>query len=62
MVVETNRGTGSPKMIMQQQGEQIAGTFSIRILGESDLTGTVTGNVIEFRFERELQGRIIRVS
>jgi hypothetical protein len=62
LVVETNRGTGSPKMMLHQQGEQITGTFSSRILGESDFTGTVKGNVIEFRFEGDVQGRLIRVS
>ena len=62
LVVETNRGTGSPKMMLQQQGEQITGTFSSRIVGESSVTGTVKGNVIEFRFEGELQGQTIRAS
>ena len=62
LVVETNRGTGSPKMMVQQQGEQITGTISSRILGESTITGTVKGNVVEFGFEGELQGKLIKVS
>ena len=62
LVVETNRGTGSPKLVLQQQGEQITGTISSRILGDSSITGTLMGNVLEFRFEGELQGQTIRVS
>jgi len=62
LVVETNRGTGTPKIVLQQQGEQITGTFSSRILGEASFNGTVKGNLIEFRFEGEIQGQVIRVS
>jgi hypothetical protein len=62
LVVETNRGTGSPKMMLQQQGDQITGTISSRVLGESPIAGTVNGNVIEFRFEGELQGQLIKAT
>ena len=61
-IVETNRGTGSPTAILRQQGEQITGTFSSRILGEAQITGTVKGTAIEFQFEGEAGGQTITVS
>lgn len=60
--VETNRGTGNPTAILQQQEEQITGTFSSRILGEAQITGTVKGNAIQFQFEGEAGGQAITVS
>jgi hypothetical protein len=61
-VVETNRGTGNPTAIFQQQGDQISGTFSSRILGEAQITGTVKGTALDFQFEGEAGGQTIMVS
>ena len=62
LLVETNRGTGNPALILQQQGDQLSGTISSRILGESQITGTVKGNAIEFRFQGEAAGQTVSVS
>jgi len=61
-IVESNRGTGNPTAIVQQQEGEISGTFSSRILGEAQFTGTVKGNAIEFHFEGESNGRPVTVT
>ena len=62
LIVETNQGTGSPTVVLRQQGEELTGTYSSRLLGEANITGTVKGSSIEFRFESELRGQAVRVS
>ncbi len=62
LIVETNQGTGSPTVVLRQQGEELTGTYSSHVLGESSLTGTVKGSAIEFRFQSELRGQTISVS
>ena len=60
--VETSQGTGSPTAILQQQGEQLTGTFKSQILGDAKITGTVKGNAIEFAFEGDAGGQTIKAS
>ena len=60
--VETSQGTGSPTAILQQQGEQLTGTFKSQILGDAKITGTVKGNAIEFTFEGDAGGQTIKAS
>ena len=60
--VETSQGTGSPTAVLQQQGEQLTGTFKSQILGEVKITGTVKGNAIEFGFEGDAGGQTLKVS
>jgi hypothetical protein len=60
--VETSQGTGSPTAVLQQQGEQLTGTFKSQILGEVKITGTVKGNAIEFGFEGDAGGQTMKVS
>jgi hypothetical protein len=62
LTVETSQGTGSPTVVFQQSGEQLAGTFTSQILGEAKLTGTVKGNAIEFAFEGDAGGQRIKVN
>jgi hypothetical protein len=61
LIVETNQGRATPKMTLQQQGEQITGTYSSRVLGEASITGTVKGDAIEFQFESEFRNQRIKV-
>jgi hypothetical protein len=61
-IVETNRGTGSPTVQLQQQGQELTGTFSSQVVGEVSLTGSVKGADIEFRFEGEVGGQAVRVT
>jgi hypothetical protein len=62
LTVETSQGTGTPTAVLQQQGEQLTGTFNSQIFGEAKITGSVKGNVIEFGFEGDAGGQKIKVS
>ena len=61
LIVETTQGRATPKMTLHQQGDQITGTYSSRVLGEANITGTVKGDAIEFEFESEYRNQRIRV-
>ena len=62
LTVETNQGTGNPTAVLQQQGEQLTGTFNSQLLGEAKITGSVKGNVIEFGFEGDAGGQKIKLA
>ena len=62
LTVETKQGTGSPTVVLHQQGEQLSGTFNSQIFGEAKITGSVKGNSIEFDFEGDAGGQKIKVS
>jgi hypothetical protein len=53
--VETGAGSGNPMMTFKQEGEKLTGHYSGQ-LGEADLTGTVKGQDIEFKFSVDAQG------
>jgi len=53
--VETGAGSGNPVMTFKQDGEKLTGHYSGQ-LGEADLTGTVKGQDIEFKFSVDAQG------
>jgi hypothetical protein len=48
--VETQAGSGSPNITFKQEGEKLTGKYK-GMLGESDLTGTVKGDQVEFSFK-----------
>jgi hypothetical protein len=54
--VETAAGSGTPTMTFKQDGEKLTGHYSGQ-LGEADLTGTVKGEAIEFKFTVDVQGQ-----
>jgi hypothetical protein len=56
--VETAAGSGTPVMTFKQDGEKLTGHYSGQ-LGEADLTGTVKGQAIEFKFSVDAQGTSI---
>ena len=62
LAVETSQGTGTPSVILKQDGEKLTGTFNSQILGEAKLTGMVKGNAIEFSFEGDAGGQTIKVN
>ena len=62
VTVETSQGTGSPTVVLQQQGDQLTGTFNSQVFGEAKLTGTVKGNAIEFGFTGDAGGTSIKVT
>ena len=53
--VETSAGSGTPVMTFKQDGEKLTGHYSGQ-LGEADLTGSVKGQDIEFKFSVDAQG------
>ncbi len=48
--VETEAGSGNPSFTFKQEGEKLTGRYK-GLFGESDLTGTVKGDKIEFSFK-----------
>jgi hypothetical protein len=57
--VETDAGTGTPTVTLKQDGEKITGHYSSMTLGEADLTGTLKGSALEFKFVAEGIGDVI---
>ncbi len=47
--VETQAGTGTPTLVLVQDGEKLTGTYTGRF-GKSPITGTIKGNALEFSF------------
>ena len=56
MDVQTDAGSGSPTFVLKQDGEKITGTYTGQ-LGDSQVTGTLKGNVIHLGFS--IQGNLI---
>ncbi len=54
-VVELDAGAGEPTFTFAQDGETLTGTYNGQ-LGAADLTGTVTGDMIEFSFGVDVLG------
>jgi hypothetical protein len=59
--VETGAGSGNPTMTFKQEGEKLTGHYSGQ-LGEADLTGTVKGQDITFKFDVDAQGTALAVT
>ena len=51
-VVELDVGSGEPVFVFEQDGETLTGTYE-GTFGSADITGTVMGDMIEFRFGAE---------
>ena len=47
--VETQAGTGTPTLVLAQDGEKLTGTYTGRF-GKSPITGTIKGNALDFSF------------
>ena len=62
VTVKMKQGTGSPTLVLQQQGEKLTGTFKSLLLGTAKLAGEVKGNAIEFGFDAEAAGQTMKVS
>jgi hypothetical protein len=53
--VELDMGTGSPVFTFQQEGDRLTGTYS-GAAGKADLTGSVKGNQVEWKFIARYEG------
>jgi hypothetical protein len=54
--VETAMGSGNPSFVFTQNGEKLTGTYN-GLLGKADLTGTVKGDQIDFKFNFSYAGQ-----
>jgi hypothetical protein len=54
--VETDAGSGSPSFVFKQDGEKLTGTYT-GLVGKAELTGTVKGDQIDFKFEFSYSGQ-----
>jgi lipopolysaccharide export system protein LptA len=62
LTVETSGGTGTPTIVLTQDGGNLAGTYSSAVFGEQKLTGTIKGNVISFGFTGSVQGTTVTIT
>lgn len=60
--VTTDAGTGTPTVTFKQDGEKLTGHYSSMNLGEADLTGTVKGTAVNFKFNADLAGTPVVVT
>lgn len=60
--VATSAGSGTPTVTFKQAGETLTGHYSSSNLGEADLTGTVKGRDIAFKFIGTVQGMSVDVA
>jgi hypothetical protein len=54
--VDTSAGSGSPSFVFKQDGEKLTGTYT-GLFGKADLTGTVKGDQIDFKFNFSYSGQ-----
>jgi hypothetical protein len=62
LTVETDAGTTTPSVVLEQDGADLTGHYSSETLGEADVTGSVTGNEVRFSFSASAQGFDLDVS
>ena len=60
--VTTDAGAGEPTVTFKQAGEALTGHYSSTNLGEADLTGTVKGRDVSFKFTGTVQGTSVAVT
>jgi hypothetical protein len=60
MTVESAAGTGTPTVVLKQDGEKLTGQYSGQ-LGEAPVTGTVKGTAVEFSFDVSFQGTALHI-
>ena len=59
--VTTDQGVTTPSFTLEQEGEGLTGHYSSEALGETDLTGTVSGSQVTISFTASVQGQSIPV-
>jgi hypothetical protein len=56
--VQTDAGTGSPTFSLKQTGNKVTGKYK-GLLGEADVTGSVSGKTFKLTFSGDAQGTAI---
>lgn len=59
--VELPAGSGSPTLVLKQEGEKITGTYS-GTLGDAAVQGTISGDKVEIFFDAEAGGQKFKVT
>src|SRR5258708_23446380 len=60
LTVETPNGTGTPTLILKQDGETLTGTYKGRF-GEAPVKGTIKDNAIKFTVTINVQGQDLEI-
>jgi hypothetical protein len=60
--VTTSAGSGEPTVTFKHTGDELTGHYSSTNLGEADLTGTVKGRDVTFKFTGTVQGMSVSVT
>lgn len=60
LTIETPNGTGTPSLVLKQEGEKLTGTYKGRF-GEAPLEGTIKGNEIKFTVKVNAQGNELAI-
>ena len=61
LTVQTDNGTTTPSVSLEQNGSELTGHYSSEALGEADVTGTIDGNGLRFSLQASLQGVSLEV-
>jgi hypothetical protein len=59
--VQTDAGSGSPTFSLKQAGDKVTGKYK-GLLGEADVTGTVSGKTFKLSFSGDAQGTAVTVT
>ena len=59
--VQTDAGGGSPTFVFKQEGEKLTGKYK-GLLGEADVTGTVSVKTLKFTFSGDAQGTAVTIT
>ena len=60
--VNTGAGSGTPTVVLKQQGDTLSGSYSSQIFGEQQIKGTVKGREFNFSFNANIQGTALTVT
>ena len=60
--VDTEQGTTTPSVTLEQNGSELTGHYSSETLGEADVKGNVNGNEVTFSLSANVQGFSIDVT
>ena len=60
--VDTEQGTTTPSVTLEQNGAELTGHYSSETLGEADVKGNVNGNEVTFSLSANVQGYPIDVT
>jgi hypothetical protein len=58
--LETETGTLSPVLLLQQDGETVTGTMAVSPTATTPITGSVSGRTLKFSLSSPFQGQQVR--